>query len=172
MQEGLEALPRLAREAVRASLEGREPVAPPAEGPLARAAPVFVTLRIGPELRGCMGALVPQHSDLVAETMDRARVAAFGDPRFPPLTAEELPHTSFEVTILEPLEPVGGPEDLDPSIYGVEIVDAAGRRAVLLPGIEGVDTVARQVELVRRKAGIPRGAAAWLRRFRVLKIEE
>jgi len=170
--EGLEALPRLAREAVRASLEGREPVAPPAEGPLARAAPVFVTLRIGPELRGCMGSLVPHHGDLVAETMDRARVAAFGDPRFPPLTADELGETTFEVTVLGPLEPVAGAADLDPLRFGVEIGDAAGRRAVLLPGIDGVDTVARQLELVRRKAGIPAGAAVRLRRFRVLKVAE
>ena len=166
-------LPAVARAAVRAHLERREqrPGVEP-RGELARRAPVFVTLRIDGALRGCMGELVARHDDLVAETMDRAVVAAFHDPRFPPLRATELPGCTFEVTILEPLEPVVSTGRLDPAVYGVEISDETGRTAVLLPSIEGIDTVEQQLELVRRKAEIPPDAPVRIRRFRVTKAGE
>jgi AmmeMemoRadiSam system protein A len=158
---------------VRAALEGREPDVPDppgADDELRRRAPVFVTVRRDGELRGCMGELAARYDDLVQETMDRARVAAFRDPRFPPLTVEELPRCTFEVTVLEPLEEVGGAADLDPAVFGVEVTDAAGRSAVLLPGIEGIETAVQQLALVRRKAGIPADEPVRVRRFRVTKI--
>jgi AmmeMemoRadiSam system protein A len=135
------------------------------------AAPVFVTLRVAGELRGCMGALEPRHDDLVRETMDRALVAAFDDPRFPPLEAGELDACSIEVTVLGALEPARV-EDLDPARYGIEVRDEAGRRAVLLPGIEGIETAAAQLATVRRKAGIPEDAPVTIRRFPAVKVEE
>jgi len=157
-----------AREAIRARLEGRPPRPPPVT--LAPAA-VFVTLKKGGELRGCMGALEPRARDLVRETMDRAVTAAFEDPRFPPLAANELARCSIEVTVLGPPEPAAL-ADLDPARYGVEVVDVAGRRAVLLPGIPGLATAAAQVEAARRKAGIPAGAPVVLRRFSAVTVEE
>jgi AmmeMemoRadiSam system protein A len=165
----LSALPAAAREAIRARLEGRPPRPPPIR--LAETAAVFVTLRIDGELRGCMGTLEPQCEDLVRETMERAVVAAFDDPRFPPLEADELARCTIEVTVLGPLEPARF-EDLDPARYGVEVRDALGRRAVLLPGIQGIDTAEEQVEVTRRKAGIPEGAPIALRRFAAVKVEE
>lgn len=157
-----------AREAIRARLLGGHPRPPPIT--LAPAA-VFVTLRSEGELRGCMGTLEPRCPDLVRETMDRAVVAAFEDPRFPPLTARELDRCTIEVTVLGPLAPAAL-GDLDPSRYGVEVSDAAGRRAVLLPWIPGIATAAAQVEAARRKAGIPDGAPVVLRRFAAAKMEE
>jgi AmmeMemoRadiSam system protein A len=165
----LRALPSAAREAIRARLLGR-PEALPRERAGRRAA-VFVTLRLDGELRGCMGTLEPRCDDVVAETMERAVVAAFDDPRFPPLEARELDRCSIEVTVLGPLEPAR-PEELDPARYGVEVSDGSGRRAVLLPGIPGIDTAAAQVEAARRKAGIPAGARLELRRFAAAKVEE
>jgi AmmeMemoRadiSam system protein A len=168
----VDALPAAAREAIRARLEGREPHVPAVTGPLARAAAVFVTLRLDGELRGCMGTLEPRQADLVRETMDRALVAAFEDPRFPPLTAAELARCTIEVTVLGPLEDVASPAQLDPARYGVEVSDGAGRRAVLLPGIEGLGTPSAQVAAARRKAGIPEGVPVVIRRFSATKVAE
>jgi AmmeMemoRadiSam system protein A len=160
----------VAREAIRAHLEKRRPILPSATGDLARRAAVFVTLRIDGDLRGCMGTTEPQYPDLVAETADRAVVAATHDPRFPPLTAAELALCEIEVTVLGPLEPVDSPAALDPQRFGIEITDEFGRRAVLLPGIEGVDTVERQLALTRRKAGIPDDAPIRIRRFEATRV--
>ena len=155
-------LPALAREAIRAHLERRPPKPPPIT---TERAPVFVTLRAGGELRGCMGSLEPRCDDVCRETMERALVAAFEDPRFPPLTAEELPRCTIEVTVLGPLEE--GP--LDPARYGIEVSDGV-RRAVLLPGIPGIETAEQQVAAACRKAGI-HGPFA-VRRFAAVKVEE
>lgn len=170
---GLDALPAVAREAIRAFLEERAPQATvEPRGALGKAAPIFVTLRIGGALRGCMGELVPRCANLVEETMDRAVTAAIHDPRFPPLTLDELEHTTIDVTILGTRTPVTSHDELDPAVFGIDITDAAGRRAVLLPDVEGVDTVEQQLAVVRRKAGIRDDADITIRRFRVLKITE
>ena len=170
---GLDALPGVARDAIRAFLERRAPRAPEKpRGALARAAPVFVTLRIDGALRGCMGDLAPRSANLVEETMDRAVTAAFHDPRFAPLTLDELERATIDVTILGPRTPVTSLDELDPLVFGVEVSDEAGRRAVLLPDVEGVDTVEQQLSVVRRKAGIGDDADVTIRRFRVLKITE
>jgi len=170
---GLDALPGVAREAIRAFLEGREPRSPvEPRGDLARAAPVFVTLRIAGALRGCMGDLTPRCANLVEETMDRAVTAAIHDPRFAPLTVDELDEATIDVTILGPRTPVVSPDELDPKVFGVDISDGKGRRGVLLPDVEGVDTVEQQLTVVRRKAGIPDGGDVTIRRFRVLKVSD
>jgi AmmeMemoRadiSam system protein A len=126
-----------------------------------------VTLKKDGELRGCMGTLEPSCKDLVRETMERAVVAAFEDPRFPPLTAGELERCTIEVTVLGPLET----GELDPGRYGIE-VRAGDRRAVLLPGIPGIGTAEEQVAAAREKAGIPHGAPVTVRRFSAAKVEE
>jgi AmmeMemoRadiSam system protein A len=169
----LSVLPQVAREAIGAHLEGRD-AQPPTEpvGPLATPAPVFVTLRLGGRLRGCIGELEAHCRDLVEETMDRAVAAAVNDPRFPPLTLDELPRTSIEISILSPLEPVQSEADLDPKIYGIEIQDEYGHRAVLLPDIEGVDTVEKQIAVTREKAWIGPDVPIKIRRFHVIKVEE
>jgi AmmeMemoRadiSam system protein A len=164
------ALPAVAREAIRARLEARAPRLPRAG--IAHAAAVFVTLRIDGELRGCMGTIEPRCPDVVRETMDRAVVAAFEDPRFPPLTADELERCAIEVAVLGPLEDVDERRPLDPDRFGVEVRDAIGRRGVLLPAIPGIRTAAAQVAVARRKAGIPEGATVSIRRFETVKVPE
>jgi len=163
--DGLDALPGIARDAIRARLEGRAARPADVSGELARAAPVFVTVYKEGELRGCMGGLQATCADLVAETRERAITAAFKDPRFPPLRLEELDRCAIEVTILGALEPVASEAELDPARYGIEITDPAGRRGVLLPDLEGIDTVADQISLTRRKAGISKAASVSIRRF-------
>jgi AmmeMemoRadiSam system protein A len=173
LAEAARMLPDIGREAIRAALERRDPEALlEARGRLAEAAPVFVTLRIGPNLRGCIGSLVAIHDNLVAETEDRARAAAFDDPRFPRLTLPELDRTSVEVSILRPLVPVASHDELDPARFGIEVRDRSGRRAVLLPEIAGVNTVEQQIKVTRQKAGIPPGNELEIRRFSVVKIAD
>jgi AmmeMemoRadiSam system protein A len=155
-------LPDVARAAIAARLAG-EPVERP--GPVGRPGAVFVTLKIDGVLRGCIGSLEPKHDDLADETVARAVGAAFHDPRFPPLASGELERCAIDVTLIGPLEAIDSEDELDPARYGVEVSDARGRRAVLLPALEGIDTVDRQLDLVRRKAGIAPGAEVSLRRF-------
>ena len=168
----LNVLPAAAREAIRARLEGRPPRLPPAEGVLLERAPVFVTLRRQGRLRGCIGSLAPIRPNLVEETADRALAAAFEDPRFPPLAPDEVDDLEVEVSILLPGEPVASLEELDPRRFGVVVSDRFGRRGVLLPDIEGVDTPAQQVEIARRKAGIAPGEPLSIQRFGVIKVRE
>lgn len=166
-------LPRVAREAIQAKLEERTPSpGVEASGVLARPAPVFVTLRIELALRGCIGSLEARTANLIEETMDRARAAAFEDPRFPPMTLPELPRTTIEVSILGSLEPISSHAELDPDRFGIEVADDMGRLAVLLPQIDGVDTVEEQIDVCREKAGIGTAAPLEIRRFAVVKVLE
>lgn len=168
---GPQALPDLARRAIRTYLqEGRE-IPPPAQldPALAEPAAVFVTLLTADgELRGCIGSLAPATTNVATETIDRAIAAATTDPRFAPVARDEVASLIIEVSILEPPEPVASIDDLDPRRYGV-VVEDRGRRGVLLPGLEGIDDPAQQVALAQRKAGIPPGRDVRLSRFEVTK---
>ncbi|MCK6506643.1 AmmeMemoRadiSam system protein A [Myxococcota bacterium] len=158
----------VARRAIRDLVAGRRRP-PPADGPPSQG--VFVSLHQQGELRGCMGHVEPRHGSLYEEVVDVARLAASRDPRFPPVRADELDGMEIEVSVLEPPEPAWGPQDLDPAVYGViaTSVDHPGRGALLLPGLEGVDTVEQQLAIVRRKGGISPHEAVTLERFTVRK---
>jgi AmmeMemoRadiSam system protein A len=163
----------LARLAVERYVRTREVIASPRELPSEIAVPgaAFVTLRIGRELRGCIGNLAPIRATLAEEIISNAISAATSDPRFPPVRADELPALNYEVDILSPLEPVGDEAGLDPERYGV-VVEAGGRRGVLLPAIEGITTVAQQVSIAREKAGIAPNEPIHLSRFTVTRFRE
>ncbi|MDK2973506.1 MAG: hypothetical protein PWP23_3261 [Candidatus Sumerlaeota bacterium] len=167
-------LARIARRAVEDHLHHRTtplPADPPSE--FQRPAGVFVTIRtIKGELRGCIGTLEANYPTIVEETIDRAAAAAFRDPRFDPVRKEELPNLLFEVSVLHPAEPVESEDELDPARYGVIVSGNHGRRAVMLPGIDQLDTAAKQLEATRRKAGIPEGEAVRIERFAVEKHVE
>ena len=154
----------LARRAIRDCLEGRatrvDPFGPPSGA--------FVTLTEGGKLRGCIGHIAPTRGSLSEEIVEVAPLAALEDPRFDPVLPEELALLEVEISVLSPPEPIAGPEDLDPAIYGV-IVSHAGRRGLLLPDLEGVNTVEAQIDIARRKAGIPAGVPLRLERFEVRK---
>ncbi len=169
---GEPSLPELARDAIRAYVaEGRvytPDVAMPAEWQ--ERAPVFVTLHTpAGELRGCIGSLEPTTANVASETVDRAMAAATADPRFAPVRPEEVEGLDVEVSILSPLEAVDSVADLDPARYGV-VVEAGGRRGVLLPAIPGIDDAEAQVAIARRKAGLGPDTPVRLYRFTVDKI--
>ncbi len=170
LQEIGHELPAVARAAIAAELSGTQ-LALPAQSP--QPAPVFVTLRTrSGDLRGCIGTISAVESDVVRETARNAVLSATRDPRFDPVTAAELAELTVEVSVLMPEEPVADESELDPKRFGVIVRDALGRRGVLLPDIDGVDSVADQLRITRRKAGIPEDVPIRLSRFEVLKFEE
>lgn len=113
----------------------------------------FVSLKKGGELRGCIGTFQPTRENLAEEIVSNAISAATRDPRFPPVTPDELPELDISVDVLSDPEPVEDLSELDPRTYGV-IVQSGGRLGLLLPDLEGVDTVEQQLDIARRKAGI------------------
>jgi AmmeMemoRadiSam system protein A len=130
----------------------------------------FVTLKKRGELRGCVGTLAPVEISLGREIARNAASSAFSDPRFSPVMAEEFEALEFSVDVLSPSEACLF-EDLDPLRYGV-IVKSGGRRGVLLPDLQGVETAEAQVRIAQQKAGIRRGEYCDLERFRVTRCRQ
>ena len=115
----------------------------------------FVSLhKTDNELRGCIGTIEPNEKNLYEEIIRNAVSAAFRDSRFEPITEEELSDINFSVDILTQPEAITDFDDLDPRIFGVIITDNNYHRAVLLPDIDGIDTVEKQINIVKRKAGL------------------
>ena len=127
---------------------------------------VFVCLKIDNMLRGCIGTFQPQEPTIAHEAVRNAISAATCDPRFTCVRIDELAVIEYSVDVLTPPEPVESTADLDPRRYGV-IVQAGARRGLLLPDLEGVDTVEHQIGIAMQKAGIPSGAKIQLSRFEV-----
>jgi AmmeMemoRadiSam system protein A len=127
---------------------------------------VFVSLKVRGGLRGCIGTFEPCERDIANEVIRNAISSATCDPRFSPVRPEELESLEYSVDVLTAPELVNSRADLDPKRYGV-IVKAGGRRGLLLPDLEGVDTVEEQVGIAMQKAGIPPGTPVTLFRFEV-----
>ena len=127
----------------------------------------FVSLHTADgSLRGCIGTLRPQQPDLAGEVVENAIAAATRDHRFAAVTPEELEGLEIQVSVLTPPEPIAGPHLLDPLRYGV-IVESGAKRGVLLPDLPGIESVAQQIEIASRKAGIGRDSKCKLWRFQV-----
>ena len=107
-------------------------------------------------LRGCIGTIEPQENSLGKEIERNAYSAAFRDSRFTPLTIEELDDLEVSVDVLTEPEQIDNLDDLDPQIYGIIVSDNSYRKAVLLPAIPEIDTLEKQIEIVKRKAGLSR----------------
>ena len=115
---------------------------------------LFVTLRLGGELRGCIGTLAPT-GDLGRVVPEYARRAAFEDPRFPPLSAEELSVCAIEISVLTPPESLEDPATIEIGRDGL-MIESRGRRGLLLPQVAtewGFDRE-RFLAEVARKAGL------------------
>jgi len=156
-----------ARVCVGAYCAGRQAPPAPADPLYDPKAACFCSIKKRGELRGCIGTLTPAEPDLGHEIARNAYAAAYQDPRFPPLRPEELDDLSFSVDVLSPAEDCTV-DELDPARYGV-LVTSGWRRGVLLPDLDGVDTVARQLSIVLQKAGIAPGEPYRLERFTVTR---
>lgn len=135
---------------------------------MSRPAGAFVTLKQDGRLRGCIGTILPTQPNLGEEIIRNAIEAATRDPRFPPVSPEELDLLSYSVDVLQEPEPVSGTDELDPRRYGV-IVSSGPRRGVLLPDLEGIDTPEQQVSIAMQKAGILPGEPITIQRFEVIR---
>ena len=162
---------RLAWEAVEAWVKERRRVRPgndlPAEMLETRAG-AFVSIHKMGRLRGCIGTTGPTAGNVAEEIAQNAVSACSRDPRFDPIRPEELPYLDISVDVLGRPEDIAGPEELDVKRYGV-IVSKGMRRGLLLPDLDGVDSVEQQIAIAKQKAGIGKDERVSLQRFRVVR---
>lgn len=149
----------LAQQTIKHFLETRQILKLPNDLPdelVSKQAGCFVSLHLKPtgELRGCIGTILPTQPTLAEEIIQNAISAAFSDPRFLPLQPEEFDQLDIKVDVLSTPEPINSSEQLDPKKYGVIIRTQDGRSGVLLPDLEGVDTIDQQLSIAAQKAGI------------------
>jgi AmmeMemoRadiSam system protein A len=168
--EDKDPLVALARQAVEAYVRDRTIIHPPlpADGELRRAG-AFVSLHLSDgSLRGCMGTTEPQAASVEEEIVDNAIMAATRDPRFYAVTPQELSALDISVDVLGAAEEVSGLDQMDPKRYGMIVRTLDGRRALLLPDLEGVDTADQQLRITCRKGSIdPENDKYQLFRFQV-----
>ena len=129
---------------------------------------VFVSIKKEGRLRGCIGTIEPVKSSIAHEIIGNAISAATRDPRFNPIEEHELHDLSVSVDILFPPEDIKSREELNVKEYGV-IVSCGMRRGLLLPNLEGVDTVDYQVQVALEKAGISPDEDFKMQRFKVVR---
>lgn len=164
----------LAHQAIATYLKTGQFVSPPDPLPddMGDPQPVFVSLHTADgTLRGCRGTLAPSQSNLAETIIHTAIASAVDDPRFPPMHSDELEGLDVKVDVLSPMQPVNDISELNEKVYGV-LIQSGRRRGLLLPDIPMVDSVPRQLELVRRKAGLGPNEPAQLYRFTVTRYEE
>ena len=166
----------LARTAVETYIMKRrviKPARPAQTSLLNRPSACFVCIKtLGLELRGCIGTVEPEKRTLAEEVVVNAIKAATRDPRFKPLSGDELPSLRYSVDVLGRLEPAEF-DDLNPSVFGVVVTDYSGRRrGLLLPAIESITTAGQQVGVAARKAGIEPDEPLKLYRFRTHRFSE
>ena len=131
---------------------------------------VFVSIHKGGGLRGCIGTIEPQQNNVAEEIMANAISSASRDPRFYPITAEELGELEYSVDVLTEPRPVKSKKQLNAKRYGV-IVEAGSRKGLLLPDLEGVESAEEQIGICRQKAGIMPGEKVKLYRFEVKRYQ-
>lgn len=174
MGESSHPLVQLAKEAIKVYLEKGEIIRPlnALTHEMSERQGVFVSLKMkgSLSLKGCIGTYEPATSCVAEEVILNAISAATRDPRFMPVTLSELKDIDISVDILTPPEPVKSISELDPKRYGI-IVKNGFRRGLLLPDIEGIDSVEEQVEIARRKAGIGLSEPVELFRFEVRRYK-
>lgn len=162
---------RLARFSLETYLQTGEPVPLPAGLPdelSKKRAGVFVSLKKYGRLRGCIGTIAPATNSVGDEIIRNAISAGTEDPRFAAVTEDELSHLTYSVDVLSEAEPIESAAELDVKRYGV-IVTSGYKRGLLLPNLEGVDTVEQQIRIAMEKANIRRGKPYSLERFEVVR---
>ena len=128
----------------------------------------FVSIHKLGKLRGCIGTILPTTKCVAQEIINNAISASTKDPRFNPITPDELPFLDINVDVLGDPEDISSPDELDVKRYGV-IVTNGYRRGLLLPDLDGVDTVEEQIDIAKRKAGIGVDEPVKLQRFEVIR---
>lgn len=136
---------------------------------LYRRAGVFVSIHKNGSLRGCIGTIAPTCSSIAQEIAQNAVSASTRDPRFPAIRPSELDELEITVDVLGDTERIDSPDQLDVKRYGV-IVSKGRRRGLLLPNLDGVDTVEEQIGIALQKAGLDTDEENYeLERFEVVR---
>lgn len=130
----------------------------------------FVSVHKGGMLRGCIGTIGPVQDSIADEIINNAISAVSRDPRFTPVREDELGLLDINVDILGEPEDIDGPDKLDVKRYGV-IVSCGYKRGLLLPDLEGVDTVDYQISVAMQKGGILPSDDYKLQRFEVVRYK-
>ena len=133
-----------------------------------RQAGAFVSVHEHGRLRGCIGTIFPTEPSLAEEIIQNAVSAAARDPRFSPVREEELPYLEISVDVLGTPEDIDSAEQLDVKKYGV-IVSSGRKKGLLLPDLDGVDSVEQQIQIASQKGGIRPGEPVRLQRFEVIR---
>jgi len=170
-RENEDAHVRLARETLEHYVMHRRRIARPAglSAELTdRRAGVFVSLKLDGRLRGCIGTIAATTGCVADEIIQNAVSAGTRDPRFEPVRADELARLVYSVDVLGDAEPVGSVAGLDPKRYGV-IVRKGIKSGLLLPNLEGVDSVEDQVSIALQKGGIDPEESYAIERFEVVR---
>ncbi len=128
----------------------------------------FVSVHEFGMLRGCIGTISATCDSVAAEIRENAVSAVSRDPRFSPVRPDELEDLEINVDVLGDAEPINSPAELNVKRYGV-IVSNGMRRGLLLPDLDGVDTVEQQIDIARQKAGIGPSEEISLQRFEVVR---
>ncbi len=146
---------RLARQTIENSVQGKaEPDFKPAAAVFEEKLGVFVTLKRKGRLRGCIG-YVEGTKPLYEAIPKMARAAAFEDPRFPPLSQDELTDLEIEVTLLSPLKQIKKLEEIEVGRHGI-LMRAGFNQGLLLPQVAVEEKWDRETFLMHTclKAGL------------------
>lgn len=129
----------------------------------------FVSIHKFGNLRGCIGTIFPCAPNVAQEIANNAISASTRDPRFDPITEDELPDLEINVDVLGEPEDIVSADQLDVKRYGVIVSGKGGRRGLLLPDLDGVDTVEDQIAIAMQKGGIRPSDDFKLQRFEVVR---
>ena len=166
-----DAFVKLARYSLETFVKTHKPAELPKDLPeelMNRRAGAFVSLHKEGNLRGCIGTIMATRDNLAEEIIQNAISACSKDPRFDPVEIDELDDIEYSVDVLGEPERAFSVKELDVKRYGV-IVENDGRRGLLLPDLEGVDTPEQQISIAKRKAGIRPDEKVALWRFEVIR---
>jgi AmmeMemoRadiSam system protein A len=154
-------LVKLARDTIESYVRRNKIVEVPSEEELTpemkQQAGVFVSIKKRGQLRGCIGTIEPGEANVAQEIIRNAISAATRDPRFPPVSSEELDDLDISVDVLTAPEPIESLEELDPKRYGliVQSLENPWKRGLLLPDLPGIQTAEEQFHHTKvYKAGI------------------
>lgn len=128
----------------------------------------FVSIHKNGALRGCIGTIGPTQNNVALEIIENGISASTRDPRFSPIRPDELKDLEINVDVLGRPQDISGLDELDVKRYGV-IVTSGHKRGLLLPDLEGVDTVEEQVAIAMQKGGITEDDEVKLQRFEVIR---
>lgn len=161
----------LARQTIEAYIKERRIIDIPSGLPkemLKNSAGAFVSIHENGDLRGCIGTIGATTKNIASEIIQNAISASTRDPRFKPIEESELHNLEINVDVLSPLERVTSLDELDAKRYGVVVANGR-RQGLLLPDLEGVDTVEDQVAIAAQKGGISLNETLTLYRFEVIR---